>query len=137
MSTSSRLRSQDGFVREAIWIVVILTVIAVVILDGMAIYNAYQSAGNSSANAARAALTEYAQSQNLPAAKLAAQQRLAKSGLTLVDFKVSQGLEGSTSMTVTSRDHADTYVFHYLGKIPPLKKWVERVIDPVRSGSAD
>ena len=72
MSRSARLRSQDGFIREVVWIVVILAIIAVVILDGMAIFNAYQSAGNGSADAAKAGLTEYAQTTNVQAAKLAA-----------------------------------------------------------------
>ena len=94
MSTRSRLRSQDGFIREVVWIVVILAVIAVVILDGMAIFNAYQSAGNTSSDAAQAALTEYAQSQNASAAKLAAEEQLAKNGLTMVGFKITQTAGG-------------------------------------------
>jgi hypothetical protein len=137
VSTSSRLRSQDGFIREVVWIVVILAVIAVVILDGMAIFNAYQSTGNSSSDAAKAALTEYAQSQNPSAAKLAAGEHLTKKGLEMVGFKVSQTPAGTTKVTVTAKDHADTYAFHFLGAIPPLKDWVERTTNPVRSGSEE
>jgi Flp pilus assembly protein TadG len=135
VSTSSRLRGQDGFIREVVWIVVILAVIAVVILDGMAIFNAYQTAGNTSDDAAQAALTEYAQTQNASAAKLAAEEQLSKNGLTMVGFKFSQTPEGTTKVTVTARDHADTYAFHFLGAIPPLKDWVERTTNPVRSAS--
>ena len=102
MSTRSRMRSQDGFIREVVWIVVILAVIAVVILDGMAIFNTYQSTGNTSSDAAQAALTEYAQSQNVSAAKVAAGEQLSKNGLTMVGFKVSQSPEGNTRMTVTA-----------------------------------
>ena len=137
MSTRSRMRSQDGFIREVVWIVVILAVIAVVILDGMAIFNTYQSTGNTSSDAAQAALTEYAQSQNVSAAKVAAGEQLSKNGLTMVGFKVSQSPEGNTRMTVTATGHADTYAFHFLGAIPPLKDWVARTTDPVRSGSAE
>ena len=86
MTQRSRLRGQDGFIREAIWIVVILTIIAVTILDGMAIFSAYQSAGDSATNAADAARTEYSQSVNVPAAKLAAAAYLSKKGLEMVDF---------------------------------------------------
>ena len=135
MSTRSRLRSQDGFIREVVWIVVILAIIAVVILDGMAIFNAYQTAGNTSDDAAQAALTEYAQSQNASAAKLAAEEQLGKAGLQMVGFKFSQTPEGTTKVTVTAKDHADTYAFHFLGAIPPLKDWVERTTNPVRSAS--
>ena len=137
MSTSSRLRSQDGFIREVVWIVVILAIIAVVILDGMAIFNAYQSAGNTSSDAAQAALTEYAQSQNAAAAKLAAELHLAKNGLTMVGFEISKATDGNTKITVTAKDHADTYAFHFLGVISPFKHWVERTTNPVRSGTAE
>jgi Flp pilus assembly protein TadG len=135
--TRSRLHGQDGFIREVVWIVVILVIIAVVILDGMAVFNTYQSTGDSAAAAARAAITEYAQSQNVTAAKLAAQERLAKSGLEMVRFKTGQNTEGTLLITVTAKGHADTYALHYLSAIPPLKKWVERTTNPVRSGSAD
>ena len=57
--------------RDVIWIAVILLVIAVVILDGMAIFRAYQSADDA-ASAAEEALTEYAQTTDVTAAKLAA-----------------------------------------------------------------
>jgi Flp pilus assembly protein TadG len=137
VSTRSRLRSQDGFIREVVWIVVILAIIAVVVLDGMAIFNAYQSAGNTSSDAAKAAVTEYAQSQNTTSAKLAAEEQLSKNGLKLVGFKVTQSITGNTKIVVTSKAHADTYAFHFLGAIPPLKDWVERTTNPVRSGSSE
>ena len=137
VSTSSRLRSQDGFIREVVWIVVILAIIAVVILDGMAVFNAHQSVSNTSSDAAQAALTEYAQSQNAPSAKLAAQEQLSKNGLTMVSFKITQNPEGNTKIVVSAKDHADTYALHFLGQIPPFKHWVERVTNPVRSGSAE
>jgi Flp pilus assembly protein TadG len=134
---SPRLRSQDGFIREVVWMVVILAIIAVVILDGMAIFNAYQSAGNTAADAARAALTDFAESQDAASAKLAAQQRVAKNGLEMKKFTIDQNPEGNVRITVTAKDHADTYAFRYLAIIPPFKKWVERTTNPVRSGSAD
>jgi hypothetical protein len=132
-----RLRNQDGFIREVVWLVVILAIIAVVILDGMAIFNAYQTAGDTAADSAKAALTDFAESQDVASAKLAAEQRLAKNGVEMVRFKVGQNAEGGMQITVTAKDHADTYAFHYLAVIPSFKKWVERTTNPVRSGSAD
>jgi Flp pilus assembly protein TadG len=132
----ARLRSQDGFIREAIWIFVILTVIAVVILDGMAIFNAYQSAGDSATNAADAARTDYAQTTNAADAKLAADEYLAKKGLEMKGFKAVQTPDGTVQFTVTARATADTYAFHYLASIPPLKDWVERTLHPTRTGNA-
>lgn len=134
---SARLRSQDGFIREVVWIVVILAIIAVVILDGMAIFNAYQSAGNGSADAAKAGLTEYAQTFNVQAAELAAREHATRRGIEIVEFSVGKTAEGSYMVTVTGKTTADTYAFRYLGLIPPLKDWVERTTHPVRTDSAE
>ena len=137
MTQRSRQRGQDGFIREAIWIVVILTIIAVAILDGMAIFNAYQSAGDSATNAADAARTEYAQSVSVSAAKLAADAYLSKKGLEMVNFKAAQAADGNVLFTVTAKATADTYAFHLLGGIPQLKHWVARMTHPVRVGNAE
>ena len=136
MSQRSRLRSQDGFIREVIWIVVILAVIAVVILDGMAIFRAYQSADDAS-SAADEARTEYAQSLNVGAAQQAAEEYLTKSGIEMVDFKAGQTESGTVRFTVTAKATADTYAFRYLAVIPPLEDWVERTTHPTRTGSAE
>jgi hypothetical protein len=137
LSQRARLRNQDGFIREALWIVLILTIIAVVILDGMAIFSAYQSAGDNATNAAEQARTEYAQSVNAQTAKLSAEEYLAKKGLELVSFKAAQTTDGTVQFTVTAKSTADTYAFRYLGAIPPLKEWVERTTHPVRTGAAE
>ena len=137
MTQRSRLRGQDGFIREAVWIVVILTIIAVSILDGMAIFSAYQSAGDSATNAAEAARTEYAQSVSVPAAKLAADAYLSKKGLEMAGFKVAPAVAGPGLWTVTAKATADTYAFRLLGGIPQLKHWVERTTHPVRVGNSD
>jgi hypothetical protein len=136
VSQRARLRNQDGFIREVIWIAVILLVIAVVILDGMAIFSAYQSADDAT-SAAEEARTEYAQTLSVPAAKLAAEQYLDKSGIEMVDFKAVQTESGTVKFTVTAKASADTYAFSYLGKIPPLTDWVERTTHPTRTGSAE
>ena len=136
MSRRSRLRNQDGFIRGLVWMVVILAVISVVILDGMAIFNAYQTAGDGSGDAAQAGLTEYAQTTSTAAAKLAAEEHAAKSGLEIVEFSVSQTSTGGAKVTVTGKTTANTYAFHYLGMVPPLKDWAERTTHPVRTNSA-
>jgi Flp pilus assembly protein TadG len=136
VSQRSRLRGQDGFIRDVIWIAVILLVIAVVILDGMAIFRAYQSADDAT-SAAEEALTEYAQTSDVTAAKLAAEQYLAKSDIEMTSFKAVQTASGTVKFTVTATASADTYVFTYLGKIPPLSDWVERTTHPTRTGSAE
>jgi Flp pilus assembly protein TadG len=136
VSQRTRLRGQDGFIRDVIWIAVILLVIAVVILDGMAIFRAYQSADDAT-SAAEEALTEYAQTTDVTAAKLAAAQYLAKSDIEMTSFEAVQTANGTVKFTVTATASADTYVFSYLGKISPLKDWVERTTHPTRTGSAE
>jgi hypothetical protein len=133
----SRLRNQDGFIRGLVWIVVVLAVISIVILDSMAIFHAYQGASSASGDAAQAALTEYAQSTNLTAAKLAAEEQAAKQGLQIVAFSVGKTPEGNYEVTVKGKTSADTYAFHYLGMIGPLKDWVERTTHPVRTNTAE
>jgi hypothetical protein len=103
----------------------------------MAIFNAYQSAGNGSADAAQAGLTEYAETTNVQAAELAAQQLANKKGIEIVQFSMGKTSEGSYKVTVTGKTTAETYAFHYLGLIPPLKDWVERTTHPVRTDSAE
>jgi hypothetical protein len=137
VSQRSRLRNQDGFIREVLWIVVILGIIAVAILDGMAIFNAYQTAGDSATNAAEQARTQYAQTLNVPAAKLVAEEYLAKKDLEMVGFKAAQTENGTVMFTVTAKATADTYAFKYLGAIPPLKDWVENSTHPVETGNAE
>jgi hypothetical protein len=136
VSQRARLRSQDGFIREVIWIAVILGIIAVVILDGMAIFRAYQSADDAT-SAADEARTEYAQSLNVGAAQQAAEEYLTKSDIEMVDFKAAQTESGTVRFTVTARATADTYAFRYLAVIPPLEDWVDRTTHPTRTGSAE
>jgi Tfp pilus assembly protein PilE len=137
VSQRSRLRNQDGFIRGLVWIVVVLAVLSVVILDSMAIFNAYQTAGNASDDAAEAALTEYAQSTDKVAAKLAAEEQAVKAGLEIVKFTTSRSSDGTFTVTVTGKARADTYAFHYLSRIPQLKDWVKRTTNPVRTASAE
>lgn len=137
MSRGSHLRGEEGFIREVVWIVVILAVIAVVVLDGMALFNAYQSAETSSGDAAEAAVTEYAQSLDVQAAKVAANEHLAKNGLELVKFSAVRTSTSTVKFTVTAKATADTYAFRFIGVVPQFKAWEQRTTHPVRSSSAE
>jgi hypothetical protein len=136
VSRSSRLRSQEGFIRGVVWIALVIAVIALVVLDGMAIFAAHQSVADDSTTAAEEARTEYAQSQNLQAAKLAASGYLVKSDLELVRFSAKRNDQGDIVFSVTAKATADTRAFKLLGKIPPFKKWVQQVTHPVGTGTA-
>jgi hypothetical protein len=132
---SARLRRQDGFIREVLWLVLGLAVFAVLVLDGLALFNAHQSVKADANTAAAEAQTEYAQSLSLPAAKLAAQQYLIKANETLVGFSSSTGLDGTTVITVKAKAHADTTAFKLLRYVG-LKKWVYQTTNPTGTGTA-
>jgi len=132
----ARLRRQDGFIREILWLVVVLGILAVVVLDGLAIFNANQSVKGDAERAAVDAHTEYAQGQDLGAAKLAAQQYLIKAKSKLVAFSSSTGLDGTTVITVKAKAHADTYAFKLLRYVG-LKKWVDQMTNPTGAGTSD
>ncbi|MCX6372491.1 MAG: hypothetical protein NTX16_05305 [Actinobacteria bacterium] len=134
--SSSRLRRQDGFIREILWLVVILAVLAVVVLDGLALFSVNQSVKGDADRAAEEAHTEYVQTSDLGAAKLAAEQYLIKSNKKLIAFSSTTGLDGGTVITVEAKAHADTYAFTLLRYVG-LKKWVNRMTNPTGTGTAE
>ena len=133
---SARLRRQDGFIREILWLALGLTILAVVVLDGLAIFSAHQSVTGDAARAATDAHTEYVQTTNLRAAKLAAKQYLIKANKKLVAFSSATGLDGGTVFTVKAMGHATTYAFKLLRYVG-LKKWVDQMTNPTGTGASD
>jgi len=132
----ARLRRQDGFIREILWLVVGLAILAIVVLDGLAIFTAHQSVKGDAETAAAEAQTEYVQTLDLGAAKLAAQQYLIKANSKLVAFSSTTGLDGATVITVKAKAHADTYAFKLLRYVG-LKTWVNQMANPTGAGTAD
>ena len=132
----ARLRRQDGFIREILWLVVVLGILAIVVLDGLAVFTAHQSVTGDARTAAADARTEYAQTLDLAAAKLAAQQYLIKANKKLVAFSSATGLDGGTVITVKARAHADTYAFKLLRYVG-LKKWVDQMTNPTGTGTSE
>ena len=133
---NARLRRQDGFIREILWLVLGLAILAIVVLDGLAIFTAHQSVKGDAERAATEAHTEYVQTTDLGVAKLAAQQYLIKANKKLVAFSSAIGLDGGTVITVKAKAHADTRAFKFLRYIG-LKKWVEQMTNPTGTGTAD
>ena len=136
MTRSSRLRGQEGFIREVLWVALVLAIIAVVILDGMSIFRAYQSVSDDTTRAAEEAGNEYAVTTNAPAAKLAAENYIKKSDLELVAYSATRNAEGNVEFTVTAKATADTYAFKLLAVVPPLKDWVENTTHPTGTGTS-
>lgn len=132
---STRWRAEDGFIREILWWLLIIVVIAVVVLDGIAIFTAHQSIKDDAQRAARAAATEYLQSQDATAAKLAAQEGLLRDNEKLTGFSMTTAADGSAVFTVAAKAHAETRAFKFL-KYVGLKKWVNEVTNPTATGTS-
>jgi heme exporter protein D len=120
---------QAGFIREILWLALIVAVVAVVLLDGMALLNARKSAEESAREAAREARVAYSQTQDVDSAAGAASAYLAKAGKKLVAFDVKTDLDGSPVFVVSTEGHADTYVVRYLRYVG-LEGWLEKVSNP-------
>jgi hypothetical protein len=131
----SRLRRQDGFVREALWLVLGVVIVAILVLDALALFNAHQSVKTDAGTAATQAQIQYAQTLDLAGAKLAAKEYLAKVNEDLVAFSSTTNLDGSTVFTVTAKAHADTRAFKLLRYVG-LKKWVNQMTNPTGTGTA-
>ena len=129
------LRRQDGLLREALWIGFVVAIAAVVLLDGMALFGAHQSVGDSAATAAREARNTYYQTQDVARAELAAKGYLEKDGKVLTEFSTSRGLDGALLFNVSATGHAETYAFKYLSYVG-LDDWVDRTTNPTTTGSA-
>jgi hypothetical protein len=136
MTLRARTRRQDGFIREILWLALALAILAVVVLDGLAIFTASQSVKGDAERAASEAHSELVQTLDLGAAKLAAQQYLIKSDKKLIGFSSAPGVEGGTVITVKARAHADTRAFKLLRYVG-LKKWVDRMTNPTGTGTSN
>ena len=132
----ARLHRQDGLIRGAIWLFVIVAIIAIALLDGMALFHANQSVRDAASSAANEARNAYSQVPDLAAAKLAAENYLARTGDTFVSMTTSRALDNTLVFTVTAKTHVDTYGFKYLRYVG-LKKWVQQTSNPSAARSSD
>ena len=132
----ARLRRQDGFIREILWLALWLTILAIVVLDALALFNAHQSVKGDAQRAAEEAHNVLVLTPDLGAAKLAAQQYLIRSNKTLVAFSSAPGIEGGTVITVKARAHANTYAFKFLRYVG-LTKWVNEMTNPTGTGTSE
>ena len=124
-----------GFMREVIWLGVVVAIIALVLLDGIALFGAHQSVGDSADAAALEARNTYYETQNVAQAELAAQAYLEKSDKELTEFKTSRSLEGALVFNVSATGHAETYAFKYLSYVG-LDDWVDRMVNPATTRSS-
>ena len=127
------LRHQGGFIRGAIVLFVVLTVVGVFLLDILSVYTAHRMLGEQARAAAAASATTYVKFSDDAAARQTAAQYLSARGSTLVKF-VSDHTNGLNVFTVTAKRVAKTYVLHYFAKLPKIGGWIDRQLHPEVSG---
>jgi hypothetical protein len=132
-SARESLRHQEGFVRGAIVVFVVLTVVGMFILDILSVYSAHHTLSEQTRSAAEAAATSYVQNASDAAAEQVAVQYLSHHGSTLVKF-VPDHSNDANVFTVTAKRPAKTYFFHYLTGLPKVGKWIDRQLHPEVTG---
>lgn len=130
-----RARHQDGFIREVLWLALVVVIVAVIVLDAMSLVNARRSVEDSAATAAREARNYYYQTQDVASAEDAAKSYLQKNSKDFVAFETSRSLDGSLVFNVSASGHAETYVFKYLGYVG-LRDWVDKGVHPSTTQSS-
>ncbi len=124
-----RLGEQDGFIRESVKVFVVVMIIFIVLLDAHAIFDNRRQTVDDAHTAAMAAALVYSQSSSDALARAQAERVLSARDAQLVGFS-AQHLEGNAYYTVTAVHPAKTYLFHYLGGVPGLGNWVEKLSQP-------
>jgi hypothetical protein len=130
MQTPAR-RRQQGLIREALYVFLVIAVVMAVLLDGLALFTAQQDARDDAADAGAEAKQAYVETGSVDLAREAAETHLEANEGEMVDFS-SAPVSGSNarSFTVTVRHGTETYLFKYLGYIPGLEEWVEDMENP-------
>lgn len=126
---------QAGFIRDVLWLALIVLIIAVAVLDGLALFNARASVEKSAREAAREARNVYSQTQDMDTARQAAATYLLKGSHELTAFEVATDPNGVLVFTVSATSRANTYAFHYLGYLG-LNGWVEHLSHPTSTESS-
>ncbi len=127
---------QGGFVRELLWVSLVVLVGAVVILDAVSLYSAYERVRKDSDDAARLARQVHLQVLDVRQAEQAARALLERRGDQLTSLE-TEGSGEATVFIVAATRHVDTYAFGYLVYIPGLDGWVERQLNPTAKARSD
>ncbi len=131
-----RAAQQSGFLRGVLWVGLTVLIVAVVALDAVALYAAYEKVHTDTDDAARQARQVLVQELSVGRAEQAARRLLESRGDELLALK-TKGTGEQTVFIVSATRHANTYVFRYLRYIPGLEAWVERTMDPTATGRSD
>jgi hypothetical protein len=128
----SRLRRQDGFVRETIKYFAIFVVFLVMILDAVAVLQVQLSVRDNAKSAAQEAQQQFVSGGSTKQAQMAAKSYLDSKDARYISATVTPGVNGGDPVvTVVAERSAHTYVYHYFEKLPwGLGKRVTNLLNP-------
>lgn len=110
-----------GILGTLIFLAIVAIIIAVVVVDGVAIYYSYRDVYDATGKAAELAAQTYKDTRKDTRASLAAQDYCVQEGFEFINFRVDR--EMGNLFEVTCGTEADTKVFKYL---PYLKDMVHQ-----------
>lgn len=132
----ARLREEDGLIRGALWMLLILAIIAAVVLDGFSTFSAHQKVRLDAGDAADAAKHVYVQSTgNIAEARQSAEALLKSSGDHPISVKVG-GSSDEPMFTVTAERPASTYVLKFGTHLPGIGKSIAKLLRPQATESS-
>lgn len=112
--------SEDGsFMSTAVFLAVVVAIIAVIVIDGSSVFYANQVAADGAQEAANLAQVEYRASHSDARAESAAADSCEEKDLEFIAFKVNR--EAGHTFDVTCGKQANTYAFK---SIPFLKDMI-------------
>jgi hypothetical protein len=123
-------------VRELLWVSLVVLIGAVVVLDAVSLYSAYERVRKDSDDAARLARQVHLQELDVRQAERSARALLGRRGDELTSFE-TEGSGEATVFVVAATRHVDTYAFGYLAYIPGVDGWVERTMNPSATARSD
>lgn len=127
---------QGGFVRELLWVSLVVLIGAIVVLDAVSLYSAYERVRTDSRDAARLARQVHLQELDVRKAEGSARALLERRGGELTGFE-TEGSGEATVFVVAATRHVDTFAFGYLAHIPGVDGWVERTMNPSATARSD
>jgi hypothetical protein len=117
--TSIKTDERGGFLGTAIFLGIVIAIMAAVVIDGTSIYHTYNSAKAATEEAAEMAADHYSNNRNEALAGLVAEQHCVEEGFDFIDFQVNR--EMGNLFEVTCGAEAETFAFKHL---PYLKDMV-------------
>jgi hypothetical protein len=127
------LRHQGGFVRGAIVLFALLTLVGAFVLDILSVYTAHHMLDGQTQSAAKAAAASYVQYSSDGLAEQEATQYLSDHGSTLVKI-VPDHANGLNVYTVSAKRPVKTYLLRFFAKLPAIGGWIDRQLHPVVTG---